>query len=108
MAFNDLCECLYSFIQRQMREVNGVIESNNGHTVFTDRGFSSASEAFSLPQNNNVEVSNTMIVTTVFIGLMITMLLTMRGSNNQIEDPSTQKPQRDREFDEKKDRDFLQ
>eukprot|EP00954_Amorphochlora_amoebiformis_P028628 1391971-Amorphochlora_amoeboformis.AAC.1 len=27
MAFNDLCECLYSFIQRQMREVNGVIES---------------------------------------------------------------------------------
>mmetsp|Transcript_18428 Transcript_18428/g.33027 ORF Transcript_18428/g.33027 Transcript_18428/m.33027 type:complete len:108 (-) Transcript_18428:617-940(-) len=107
MAFNDLCECLYSFIQRQMREVNGIVESNNGHTVFTDRGFGSASEAFNLPATNSFEMSNTMLVTTVFVVLMMTLLLMMR--QHRPEDPSVEKKQPDRrdDRDEKKDR-YLQ
>mmetsp|Transcript_15789 Transcript_15789/g.29985 ORF Transcript_15789/g.29985 Transcript_15789/m.29985 type:complete len:107 (-) Transcript_15789:1913-2233(-) len=106
MAFNDLCECLYSFIQRQMREVNGVIESNSGHTVYTDRGFTSASEAFNLPATNNFEVSNTTLVTTVFVVLMMSVLLLM-GRQNQPE-PTTDKHPRGDGSDEKKDRGFLQ
>uniref|UniRef100_A0A7S4DEQ1 Uncharacterized protein n=1 Tax=Lotharella globosa TaxID=91324 RepID=A0A7S4DEQ1_9EUKA len=106
MAFNDLCECLYSFIQRQMREVNGVIESNSGHTVYTDRGFNSASEAFNLPATNNFEVSNTTLVTTVFVVLMMSVLLLM-GRQNQPEPVNDKHPRRDGS-DEKKDRGFLQ
>ncbi|GAB5356844.1 hypothetical protein AAMO2058_000323500 [Amorphochlora amoebiformis] len=109
MAFNDLCECLYSFIQRQMREVNGVIESNSGHTVFTDRGFGSASEAFNLPATNNFNVSNSTLVMTVFVVLMMTVLLIMRSNNS--EDPAAEKRAGGRGpegHDEKKDPGYLQ
>jgi len=89
-----------------MREVNGVIESNNGHTVFTDRGFSSASEAFAMPASNDMDVSNTTLVTTVFVVLMMTALLVMRNGHRS-EDPAAEKNPRGGP-DEKKDRDYLQ
>ena len=110
MSFNDLCECVYPFIQRQMREVNGIMESNSGHTVYTDRGFSSAEEAFGLPRARGGEISSTTIVTAVFVVLMVSVLLLMSSRRPA----STEKPRGSRGgggADEKKrppDRPFLQ
>jgi len=89
-----------------MREVNGVIESNSGHTVYTDRGFSSASEAFNLPSTNNFDVSNTTLVTTVFVVLMMTVFLMMRANNSENATVEKGSPREDR--DEKKDGDLIQ
>ena len=56
--------------------VNGIMESNNGHTVYRPR-LLERREAFGLLRARGGEISSTTIVTAVFVVLMVSVLLLM-------------------------------
>jgi len=76
-GLNNVCQCLYNEIRRQFASADAIVQSVNGQEgALTPSG---VPLQFGLPARANpADVSNSTIITLVFVVLFVAMLFSMR------------------------------
>eukprot|EP00455_Lapot_gusevi_P004907 TRINITY_DN1204_c0_g1_i3.p2 TRINITY_DN1204_c0_g1~~TRINITY_DN1204_c0_g1_i3.p2 ORF type:complete len:105 (-),score=13.27 TRINITY_DN1204_c0_g1_i3:253-567(-) len=78
MSWNNLCECVYQHIRRQLAVVNGIVQNVNNQEYVAHDG---NAQAFNLqrPAGNALSgISDNVLLTIVFVVLMTFVMLAMR------------------------------